>query len=102
MRARFFCNSSARSGARLDAGSRDGAALSAATVLRDCFPFLHEGAAMEPRSAEQSSGTGKPIEKSADEAREGVVGHNVRYVLVFGLVGVSVAFAIVYGYFFAH
>ncbi len=57
---------------------------------------------MEPRSAEQSSGTGKPIEKSANEAREGVVGHNVRYMLLFGLAGVIVAFAIVYGYFFAH
>jgi hypothetical protein len=57
---------------------------------------------MEPRSAEQSSGTGTPVEKSADEAREGVVGHNVRYMLVFGLAGVIVAFAIVYGYFFVH
>ena len=57
---------------------------------------------MEPRSAEQRSGTRKPVEKSADEAREGVVGHNVRYMLVFGLAGVIVAFVIVYGYFFAH
>jgi hypothetical protein len=57
---------------------------------------------MEPRSAEQSSDAGKPIEKSADEAREGVVGHNVRYVLGFGVAGVILAFAIVYGYFFAH
>jgi len=57
---------------------------------------------MEPRSAERSSGTGKPIEKSANEAREGVVGHNVRYMLLFGLAGVIVAFATVYGYFFAH
>jgi len=64
--------------------------------------LLHQDAAMEPRSAEQSSGTGKPIEKSANEAREGVVGHNVRYMLLFGLAGVIVAFAIVYGYFFAH
>jgi hypothetical protein len=42
------------------------------------------------------------MEKSADEASEGVVGHNVRYMLVFGLAGVILAFAIVYGYFFAH
>jgi len=63
--------------------------------------ILHEGAAMEPRSPERSSGTGKPTEKSADQAREGVVGHNVRYMLVFGLAGVIVAFAIVYTYFFA-
>ena len=42
------------------------------------------------------------MEKSADEASEGVVGHNVRYMLGFGLAGVILAFAIVYGYFFAH
>ena len=42
------------------------------------------------------------MEKSANEAREGVVGHNVRYMLVFGLTGVIVAFAIVYGYFFGY
>ena len=57
---------------------------------------------MEPRSPEQSSGSGKPMQKSANHAREGVVGHNVRYMLVFGLAGVIVAFAIVYTYFFAH
>jgi hypothetical protein len=77
-------------------------ALTPAARLRDCFPILHEGAAMEPRFPEQSSGTRKPVEKSTNEAREGVVGHNVRYMLVFGLAGVIVAFAIVYGYFFAH
>jgi hypothetical protein len=71
-------------------------------VARLRFPILHEGVAMETRSAEQSSDTGKPMEKSADEAREGVVGHNVRYMLRFGLAGVILAFAIVYGYFFAH
>ncbi len=57
---------------------------------------------MEPRSREQDAGAGKSIEKSANEAREAVVGHNVRYMLLFGLAGVIVAFAIVYGYFFAH
>jgi hypothetical protein len=56
---------------------------------------------MEPRSEGQRASTGNQIEKSANEAREGVVGHNVRYMLVFGLAGVIVAFAIVYGIFFA-
>jgi hypothetical protein len=28
-----------------------------------------------------------------DDARQGVTGHNVRYVLLFGLVGVIIAFA---------
>ena len=64
--------------------------------------ILHEGAAMEPRSPERDSGAGKPFDKSANEAREGVVGHNVRYMLLFGLAGVIVAFAIVYLYYFAH
>jgi hypothetical protein len=57
---------------------------------------------MESRSPEQNSGSREPLEKSANEAREGVVGHNVRYMLVFGLAGVIIALAIVYAYFFAH
>jgi hypothetical protein len=68
---------------------------------RDYFSLKHEGAAMEPRSPERSSGTARPTEKSANEAREAVVGHNVRYMLVFGLAGVIVAFLIIYGLFFA-
>jgi hypothetical protein len=36
----------------------------------------------------------------ARRARQGVTGHNVRYVLGFGLVGVVVAFLIVYLIFF--
>jgi hypothetical protein len=55
---------------------------------------------MEPRSPNQTSGTGKPVQKSTNEAREGVVGHNVRYMVVFGLAGVIIGFAIVYVYFF--
>lgn len=37
-----------------------------------------------------------PIVKSTNEAREGVTGHNVRYVLFFGTAGVVLAFAVVY------
>jgi hypothetical protein len=33
---------------------------------------------------------------SAQEARQGVTGHNVRYVLGFGLAAVIIGFAIVY------
>jgi hypothetical protein len=33
-----------------------------------------------------------PVEVSKTKARGGVTGHNVRYVLAFGLVGVIVAF----------
>jgi hypothetical protein len=36
----------------------------------------------------------------ARRARQGVTGHNVRYVLGFGLIGVVVAFVIVYLIFF--
>jgi hypothetical protein len=38
---------------------------------------------------------------TATEARAGVIGHNVRYVLYFGLAGVVVAFALIYAAFFA-
>jgi hypothetical protein len=40
-------------------------------------------------------------ELSAQRARQGVTGHNVRYVLAFGIVGVIIAFAVVYLSFFA-
>jgi hypothetical protein len=32
----------------------------------------------------------------AQRTRQGVIGHNVRYVLIFGLAGVVVAFVVVY------
>jgi hypothetical protein len=38
--------------------------------------------------------------KSTTEARQGVTGHNVRYVLAFGVLAIIVAFAVVYGYYF--
>jgi hypothetical protein len=34
---------------------------------------------------QRSPGEGDPIEKSATEARQGVTGHNVRYVLAISL-----------------
>ena len=37
----------------------------------------------------------RPVVKTATPARAGVTGHNVRYVLLFGLGGVIVAFLIV-------
>lgn len=42
-----------------------------------------------------------PQTDTATEARAGVTGHNVRYVLYFGLAGVVVAFALIYAAFFA-
>jgi hypothetical protein len=39
---------------------------------------------------------------STTQARGGVTGQNVRYVLLFGLLAVIIAFAIIYAAFFAH
>jgi hypothetical protein len=38
---------------------------------------------------------------TANRARQGVTGHNVQYVLAFGLIGVIIAFAVIYAVFFA-
>jgi hypothetical protein len=40
-------------------------------------------------------------EITANRARQGVTGHNVQYVLAFGLIGVIVAFGVIYAIFFA-
>ena len=45
-------------------------------------------------------GTGDRPVLTATEAREGVTGHNVRYVLAFSTVGVAVLFVLVYLYYF--
>jgi hypothetical protein len=38
---------------------------------------------------------------STNQAREGVTGHNVRYVLGFGLAAIIIAFAVIYFIYFA-
>jgi hypothetical protein len=40
-----------------------------------------------------------PVVKSTDQARAGVTGHNVRYVLGFALAGTVVAFVVLSLYF---
>ncbi len=40
------------------------------------------------------------VVKNAPEARQAVTGHNVRYVLIIGLIAVIVAFAAIYAYYF--
>jgi hypothetical protein len=40
-----------------------------------------------------------PAIETRTEARQAVTGHNVRYVLLFGLTGVVVAFALIYAAF---
>ena len=42
---------------------------------------------------------GDQIAETTTEARQGVTGHNVRYVLVWSTVGVIVSFVIVYSTF---
>jgi hypothetical protein len=42
-----------------------------------------------------------PAVESRTEARQGVTGHNVRYVLLFSVVAVVIAFAVIYGAFWA-
>ena len=42
----------------------------------------------------------EPIEKSTDAARQGVTGHNVRYVLAISLVAAVVILAILWFVFF--
>lgn len=41
----------------------------------------------------------KPVVETTTDARAGVTGHNVRYVLLFSLAGVLVAFAALLWYF---
>jgi hypothetical protein len=43
----------------------------------------------------------KPVIETTTEARAGVIGHYVRYVLLFGLGGVIVAFILVF-LFYSH
>jgi hypothetical protein len=40
-----------------------------------------------------------PLVKPKNEARAGVTGHHVRYVLVFGLIGIILAFSLLALYF---
>jgi len=42
----------------------------------------------------------RPVEKSTVAARQGVTGHNVRYVLVVGTAAVVVLFALIWLWFF--
>jgi hypothetical protein len=42
----------------------------------------------------------RPIERNTVEGRQGVTGHNVRYVLTIGLASVIVLFAAVWLWFF--
>jgi hypothetical protein len=53
-----------------------------------------------PEYKEADRNTAPSATIPAPRARQGVTGHNVRYVLGFGLVGIIVAFLVVYLIFF--
>jgi hypothetical protein len=55
--------------------------------------FMPDQIAPEYKEADRRGG---PNEENSERARAGVTGHNVRYVLSFGLLAVIIAFAIVY------
>ena len=42
----------------------------------------------------ENSDTKRPVQKATDAARQGVTGHNVRYVLFFSLLGIVVVFVL--------
>ena len=58
---------------------------------------------METRREDQVSDPDakRPIVVSKVRARQGVTGHNVRYVLGFGLAGAIIALTVVYLFYFA-
>jgi hypothetical protein len=61
-------------------------------ALAETFPASDPVAMLEPTPAD----AGRPVVTQEVEARQAVTGHNVRYVLGFGLVGIVVAFVIIY------
>lgn len=52
------------------------------------------------RESDVNVSAGDAPVRSATQARQGVTGHNVRYVLGFGVLAIIIAFAVVYGYYF--
>jgi hypothetical protein len=66
--------------------------LNTALRLTRCYRHSHkERAQMETRNNMPPA----PTVLAADQARQGVTGHNVRYVLGFGIVGTVISFIIV-------
>jgi hypothetical protein len=61
-------------------------------ALKNTFPASDPVAMLEPGAASPD----RPVIENEVQARQGVTGHNVRYVLAYGIVGVVIAFAIIY------
>jgi hypothetical protein len=62
---------------------------------------LRDGQSRAPEYGTSAPRTEAPIVETATEARQAVTGHNVRYVLLFGTLGIAVVFAIIYAVFLA-
>ena len=54
-----------------------------------------------PGAGEKVSTQNHPATETRTEARQGVTGHNVRYVLLFGTGAIIIAFAVIYAAFCA-
>jgi hypothetical protein len=54
-----------------------------------------------PAAGAKVSTDAHPVTESKTEARQGVTGHNVRYVLLFSVGAVVIAFAVIYAAFWA-
>jgi cobalamin biosynthesis Mg chelatase CobN len=65
-----------------------------ATAERTTRPPEYTGA-----SGSKTSTDMHPATETATEARQGVTGQGVRYVLIFGIAGVVIAFAVIYAVF---
>jgi hypothetical protein len=78
-------NASKGSGAPRRNGALDDA-------LRNTFPASDPVAMLEPGGPQVD----RPVVETELEARQGVTGHNVRYVLAYGIVGTVIAFIIIY------
>jgi hypothetical protein len=61
-------------------------------ALKDTFPASDAVAMIEPAGAPVE----RPVVENKVEARQGVTGHNVRYVLAYGIAGTVIAFIIIY------
>jgi hypothetical protein len=59
------------------------------------------GSSMDARRNDHGTAGGEtPTVLPENQARQGVTGHNVRYVLTAGIAGVVILFALLYAYYF--
>ena len=69
--------------------------------MANTAPEYREAERTRPEREAAAQTSNRPVVEDATAARAGVTGHNVRYVLLVGLVAVVVAFAAIYATFWA-